>query len=422
MRSAEVIVVGAGPAGTTAALSLRRLGVDVLLLDKANFPRVKPCGGGLSLRLGSRFRELFDRLAGEIPIHPVHSVVIESPGGHSVTVSDPEGPLYHLVHRPDMDHALLRLARAAGATVVEGTKVLGVRIAAGLATVDCSGGESYTAQVVIGADGVNSTVARATGLRRGWPAGELAVVCMEETPVDRLRARGPDAIHVFYGYRGLPGYAYLFPKKGTLDFGMGCLRSSFRQHTGGAPYRFHLEFFRDLRKRGLIEGESVAGNFRVFPVPLTGPLSPSYADRVMLCGDAAGFVNAFTAEGIFYSMVSGDLAGRTAAEALSRGECGAASLAGYERLWQAEIGRELAVSRRIGKLLFGRQGLTDRLVCIAIKDAGMRNLFANIALGRTRAFERPSSVLLPILRSALLGRLPPDLCWKALKYSWRRGR
>jgi flavin-dependent dehydrogenase len=206
----EVIVVGGGPAGSLAALALARRRIDVVVLDKKRFPRDKPCGGGIRYGVYRRFPDLAGPLRSDVAVHEIRRVVMESPSGHSVTASG-EAPFYLTLRRTELDAMLLDHARAHGARVLEGTRATDLEVTAAGAVVRCVDGQALTARLVIGADGVNSVVARAAGLTTGFPDAVLAIDTMEETPLAELATAEPDTMYVAYGYKGWPGYGYVFP-------------------------------------------------------------------------------------------------------------------------------------------------------------------------------------------------------------------
>jgi flavin-dependent dehydrogenase len=173
---------------------------------------------------------------------------------------------------------------------------------------------------------------------------------MEETPSDTLRAVRPDVLWVAYAYRGLDGYAYVFPKVHHVNVGIGCLLSHFERGVADAPYTLQETFVRSLVTRSVLAGRSDRACFTPFLIPVGGPLPRTADGRILFAGDAGGFVNAITAEGIYYAMVSGELA---AAAIVKTGASGAlAAGAAYERTWRAEIGTELSDAVLVQRHLF----------------------------------------------------------------------
>jgi geranylgeranyl reductase family protein len=407
-HDADVIVAGAGPAGATAALRLARAGVRVMIVERYALPRQKPCGGGISTRVLSRFPWLPAALP-RIPTHPVSSLYLEGPSG-GVFRMQSNGPAVMLIRRIEFDYLLASLAREAGAEILDSTAIAQARQDADGVTLRTRDGRELRAPMVIAADGVNSVIARRLGLNPGWPAGRLALDMMEETPVAALAAAEPDTLSVFYGYRGAHGYAYIFPKCEHVNVGIGYVLPYFKARIDLTPYDLQQMFVGDLRGRGLLSGESQRRNFTPFLIPIGGPLRKTAAGRVLLAGDAGGFVNGFSAEGIYYAMVTGDLAAGAVLEARRAGEVRPAlARRTYVRAWKQEIGAELRDSVLVQKYLFHSAARMDRVVRGAQTQPEFSRILVDYASGRLpyRAARRQLLWRFP--------RLLPRLAWIAVR-------
>jgi len=354
---AAVIVAGAGPAGAVAARTLAAAGVDTLLVDRAEFPRNKPCGGGITTRVRTRFPWL-DRAIAGIDQHEVSRLHLEGPGRTALDLDEPAACVL-LVRRVEFDAALVEVARAAGARQVRFEIAQASQDADGV-TLRSRDGRTLRAPFVVAADGVHSVLAKRLGVNPRWPRSAIALDMMEETPDTTLRTSRPDVLWVAYGYGGLDGYAYVFPKRRHVNVGIGCLLSHFDAAVSAAPYALQADFVSTLVARGVLEGRSDRGSFTPFLIPVGGPLPRAHAGRVLFAGDAGGFVHAITAEGIYYAMVSGELAG----QALQGRRNGSAAEAGarYDRLWTREIGAELRDAVRLQRYLFSSPARVGRAV------------------------------------------------------------
>jgi geranylgeranyl reductase family protein len=410
----SVIVLGAGPAGATAARALARRGVPVRLLDRAVFPRNKPCGGGISLRVLTRFPYLERELA-TIATHALSRLYLEGPDGDAALVES-EGPAALMIRRVEFDALLVLLARQAGAELVTGADIVQAQQDDDGVTLAARDGRRFRAPIVIAADGVHSVVGRRLGINPGWPAAAVALDMMEETPRSVLRDVDPSTLWVSYGFNpgGSPpvkrksaaeGYAYIFPKRDHVNIGIGYVLAHYRSTVGVAPYELQRRFVAALRDRGIVEGDSVRTNFTPFLIPVGGPLRHPARGRVLLAGDAGGFVNGFTAEGIYYAMVTGDLAARVVAE----GRDVERLASEYSRACDYEIGAELRDSVLIQRYLFADRRRIAAVIRGTRREPATTRAILEFAIGR-RSYGS--------LRRRLLARSPVlagRLVWERLR-------
>jgi flavin-dependent dehydrogenase len=421
-----ILVVGAGPAGATAARTLAAAGLPVRLLDRSSFPRNKPCGGGISTRVLTRFPYLESALR-RITTHTVARLHLEGPDGHS-TIIESDGPAALMIRRVEYDALLVSLAVEAGATLVPGVDVVQARQDSERVELVARDGRRFEGAIVVAADGVNSVIARRLGLNPGWPASSVAIDMMEETPRAALRDVDPSTLWVAYGYdartsqgsrlnahsressdlrpatsskRAPEGYAYIFPKRDHVNIGIGYLLSHFRQAIDAAPYELQRGFVSRLRDRGVVVGDSVKQNFTPFLIPVGGPLRETGRGRVLLAGDAGGFVNGFTAEGIYYGMVSGELAARAI---LETGPGVTNLVRRYRRACDYEIGAELRDSVRIQRYLFADRRRISQVISGANRERASTRLILDFAMGRRtyRDMRRRFLVRMPWLAGRLI--------------------
>jgi geranylgeranyl reductase family protein len=394
-ESADVVIVGAGPAGATAARRLASAGARVRLLDRSRFPRNKPCGGAISMRALARFAHLAPALD-RIPTHKVSRLHLEGPGGASVVLRSAT-PAALMVRRVEFDDLLVRLAVEQGAELVEGAEVTQVAESSAGVELRTRDGRVFRAPLVVAADGVYSVVARRLGLNRGWPATSVALDMMEETPGDMLASADPSELWVAYGYSSGEGYAYVFPKRDHVNVGVGYLLDYYRTRIGSAPYDLQQNFVRDLCRRGVLSGRSSRSHFTPYQIPVGGPLPRTATSRVLVAGDAGGFVNGITAEGIYYAMVSGDLA----AEAIA-----GAGPAAYPQLWQREIGAELRDAVFVQRDLLTAPARIDAMVAGARRLPALSDLVVRYAMGEVpyRVARRRLLLAAPIAAVRLVAR------------------
>jgi geranylgeranyl reductase family protein len=376
---ADVIVAGAGPAGAVAARTLAAAGLDTLLVDRAEFPRNKPCGGGISVRGLKRFPWLSAALEG-VDVHRVSRLHLEGPHDSVLDIESAD-PCVLLVRRVEFDHALVRSAERAGARLLSKFEIAQVDEDDHGVTLQARDGRRLSAPTVVAADGVHSVIAKRLGVNLKWPRTSLAIDMMEETPETTLRAERPDVLWIAYAYQGLDGYAYIFPKTHHVNVGIGCLLSHFDEEVTEAPYDLQRRFVSTLVEAGALHGRSDRSNFTPFLIPVGGPLPRAFHGRVLFVGDAGGFVNAITAEGIYYAMVSGELAARAIVSTPRAAEVGDAGRM-YDRLWRREMGPELADAVRVQRYLFSSHERVAHVIDGAASLPALTDLILDFTQGK----------------------------------------
>ncbi|UCH87153.1 MAG: geranylgeranyl reductase family protein [Dehalococcoidia bacterium] len=321
----DVIVVGAGPAGSTLARLLAGQGVRVLLLDRARFPRDKPCGGTVTVRAASHL---------DIDLAPVVERTIFA-GRFTYRLGKAfrhrsDQPLTFMTQRHRLDLFLAEQAAAAGAQFHDGEPVRAAEAAERTVTVRTDKGH-YTARALAGADGANGIVGQSTGAA---PRVDLLVGLERNVPLEEtVEHRWEDTVALDLG--ALPGgYGWVFPKGNHLNVGVGAWRH-FAPHL-----RRRLA---DLCQRYRLPSDRLS-ELRGHHLPLRRPGSPIARGPAVTLGDAAGLVDPLSGEGIHTAFLSA----RLAAEAIMRYlEEQTADLSSYQAAVDREIMPELIASRKL---------------------------------------------------------------------------
>jgi len=348
VQRVDALVVGAGPAGSAAAIHLARAGTRVLLAEKASFPRDKPCGGGLT-----------GRALKAIPVDP--SPVVERDVdrfrlrlryGSSFTRGHDE-PLIRMTQRRRLDAFLAEEAVRAGAELRDGTRVEQLEADASGVTARV-GGAAVRADAVVGADGANGVVARAAGLGEDIVRG---VALEGNIPLTRL---DEDLVRTaVIELAVLPGgYGWVFPKGDHANLGVGGWGSE------GPALRDHLA--RLARAHGV--DPAALTEVRGHRLPMRRLGAAPAAGRVLLVGDAAGLVDPLSGDGMYEAFVSAQLA----ADAIVSGD-----LDGYASALSAALDRHAAASWA-AKRAFDRH---PRAVFAAARAPGVFRVVAGLLCG-----------------------------------------
>lgn len=359
MTEYDVLVVGGGPGGSAAAWRAATAGARVLLVDRAVFPRDKPCGDGLTPRAVRSFENI--GLGTELKrFHRVDTLRVHGAGrvlDFPWPSSDGFPDHGYVVARTDLDEMTLRHAQAAGAEVWEGVEARGPVIEDGLVRglrVRRDGvEEEVAARVVVAADGASSRIGRAVGIvrRDDRPLGVAVRAHFEaERPEDDaieswLEMRDGDAL--------LPGYGWVFPMGGgRINVGVGLL-STYKGWRDVNTAHLMTAFMRSLPKSWKLpdlEALRASGQLKGWRLPMGFAMGDPWRPGVLAVGDAAGVVNPFNGEGISEAVDSGVAAVEVALAALD-GPRGPADLSGYVRRLDELWGPYYRLGRTFVKLI-----------------------------------------------------------------------
>lgn len=315
MSRVDVAIIGAGPAGTSAAIAALGKGLSAVVIDKATFPRDKTCGDGLTT---SALRHLHDM--GFDPKTtpswtPITETTWRSPSGHTIDLNVPndKGTRIAVVRRFELDAALVALARAKGADIREHTSLVGARLANDCVEVTTDSGEHIQANYVIGADGMYSSLRRITQSNQPRYLGDIHAFRQYFTNVT-----GPAAERMWVSFEPdiLPGYIWAFPVgNGCVNLGFGVER---RPDTNGQSMKttWHNLLERDHVRAALGSSATPEEPHRAWPIPASLSTSKltDWNGRVLFVGDAARSVDPLTGEGIAQAFETG----RAAVNAIAR--------------------------------------------------------------------------------------------------------
>jgi geranylgeranyl reductase family protein len=369
MPSADVVVVGAGPAGAAAAVTLAEAGRDVVVVDKARFPRDKICGDGLTTG-ALRLLEGLGLDAATVPSwQRVDDVVVRGPAGHEVTFPLPRGRGTYaaVARRTDLDAALVERARSAGAKVLDGHGCTDVVEGDGEVTVTVDGVGELSAPYVVAADGMWSPVRKHLGLAAPGYRGEWHAFRQYFTDVG---PRAASELMVWFEPDLLPGYAWSFPLPGNrANVGFGIQRGGKVQRVQEMAALWPDILARPHVRRFLGAGATPESPHRAWPIPARIDQATLVARRTFFVGDAATATDPLTGEGIAQALSTGVLA---AEAVLAHPHDAAAATAAYrtaaERALVADHRMSMLLIRavqhrkgvRIGLRVAGASGWTRR--------------------------------------------------------------
>ncbi|HWG92231.1 MAG TPA: geranylgeranyl reductase family protein [Candidatus Thermoplasmatota archaeon] len=407
----DVIVVGGGPGGSTTTAFLARDGYRVLLLDKARFPRDKPCGDAISGKSASVLRELGIQDLVEDKEHlPAEGVLFSSPEGRLLQIPfpkdvDPNGirnskkynyvTSGYIVRREVYDNILFQHAKKQKTVVTEEefevtTVLFENGKAVGVKGTDKFGRErEFHAKVVVGADGAMSPVAKAVGTWERDPEHWVGSYRSYWTGVTGMTKD----IEIHFVEDVLPGYFWIFPlDNGLANVGIGVLESEVKKSKGTKreinmrKSMYELVQNHPMFKERFQNAKELPESRKGWLLPLGSKHRKIHGNGWVLVGDAAALIDPFSGEGIGNAMVSARLAAQTIDECLMKNDVSEAALAPYEKRVRDELDRELQMSYKLQKL--GRyKPLLNFVIRKAAKKEKVRNTISQMLADREKKEE-----------------------------------
>lgn len=388
----DVAIIGAGPSGAAAAKRCADYGLNTVLVEKQTLPRVKLCGGAISIRtlplIGAEVPEelIEQRIKGfrfySPALKPIDKISKEIMG-----IS---------VKRNAFDAFLVGLAVKAGCKLIQANPLSDLSVDEKGVNLTLKNGENITAKLVIGADGVNSLVAKKTNIRQHYLTTQVALCLESNIPLDKkdMAKLNPDLLELYFTNIAY-GYGWVFPKRDGVSVGIGGSLAQLRK-----PKQIFDEFCGTVSGlKGIkIEATTIGAHLE----PAGGFNRKVVADRTLLVGDAAGFADPFTGEGIYYAIKSGQLAADTTKEAIKKDRVDSGFLfKNYAKACDKEIGKDLRVALQITQLL---QNHIDTFFMGLEQSSGAS--ITNLSTGATTYSELKRKIIPRLLVSLVRSKVP----------------
>jgi geranylgeranyl reductase family protein len=386
----DLIVVGAGPAGASAARSAAKSGLKTLLLEKEQLPRNKLCGGGITPKVLTKLdfnlpRELIEYEANISRLHV----------RENVQSFEAKQPLVYMVSRAKFDSFLTEKAVEAGAEIRDQTPVRDIESAGSHMNVKTSDG-NFEGKIVIGADGMGGPTARAGGFYDSWKSDQVVYAIESDVHVGEKGVEefigGKSCFDLYFGVSPA-GYGWIFPKDDRLTVGVGCrlsrLRNGvelFNEFTGQVP---------ELRTLDIPKPQAHL-------IPLGGAIKVrSSMDRMLLAGDSAGFAEPFFGEGIYFAIWGGQIAAQVANEACHLDRFDSETLGEYERRWRGAFGVDLDVALRVARMSYLEQYDMERVARFMLAERKVQECMFGLMDGSLRYRDVPMRIAWPYLKYRL---------------------
>ncbi len=352
----------------------------MLLIDKSKFPRNKLCGGGLPLRVLNKYNYIKDKDL--IESYTFGGIAYSSSLEYKVKFQK-NNPVGAMILRKKFDYGLVKIAVNSGATLMDGKPVSDVKILKDKARILLQNGTNIDSKIVVGSDGVWSTIARKSGLaKRRKNVG--MTLCGEYFVNTKTMDRyfGEKRIcHIHMKPQGIAGYGWVFPKKKHVNIGIGEVNPVETQSKN--LKKIFKDYISTLKESKIIPADLKICKIKGGVIPLF-PLEKTYNDRLILCGDAAGFINPVSGEGIYYAMSSGEIAAKVITESLEADDTSERFLSRYQDIWKNDFGRDIKLLRGTNKQWIKGP---KNFVKLASKDEKLAEMAFGILQGELSIYE-----------------------------------
>jgi len=400
----DVAIIGAGPGGSSTAYFLAQQGVNVILLDKADFPRPKTCGDGLTPRALGVLAEmgLLDTLRQEG--YRINGIYLHAAPGTTLDMPIPGKnglPDYLLtLPRQVLDAYIQARAVAAGAYFQGQMNVIGLEYKEQSATVVCSHhgrAQRISARLIVIATGAQMKLLKTLGILPATPP-----VIRAARTYYRDVANLNNHVQAHFDNIPLPGYGWVFPiSESEANIGLGYWTHGWRGRRMPKNVRQAFDHFVNSPPlRALLADASPIEPVKGYPIRIDFPTAPTTGKRCLLVGEAAGLVNPLTGEGIDFALESGKLAAVHIAGMFADGDFSTQRLQAYDQLLRQHFQRLFVFLSRI-RSLYINPVLVKRFVRMAARNPDLRDLLVNILLGHQDA---AAGVSPRTIRQVLLGR------------------
>ena len=373
----DVAIIGAGPAGSTAARQLALKGFNVVLIDKDTFPRDKPCGGWITpnvLDFLDWTKKKFDKIFWS----PICGLAVYSPSLQSFTINKKEVLSYGIL-REEFDNMIKNDAVDAGSRFFEGKKLKNITYNTESVLIN-AGNDEIEAKMVIGADGTRSKVAEISQIRNKWKPTELYLDLVSETKISRndiIDLYPDDLAFIFYN-EGV-GYNWIYPKisktsnDSYINIGIGCLLANIKNSRN-----MYFNFIETLKEINLLPEKTSLTKHTAWTYSAVKGPKKTHGEKTLLIGDAGGFSSNIAGEGIRTAIISGI----TASEAVSEleGNYSKDALKLFQKKWKNKLKKEYDIGSALQVLLSNEESSIDELLEKVRKDVETQEMLIKLLL------------------------------------------